>query len=223
MKERPILFNGDMVRAILEGRKTQTRRIMKNQPHPDWEPSEYCELHKMVDGDFVLRNGSPVPIGWGVVNFEGDIGYISRLGKPGDQLWVRETWQGPLLSHEEMQADPDWFYQAQNQRYHDVAHCVYAADGGPAPEFVTTDDEWKQCWRPSIHMPRWASRIQLGITCVRVERLNEIGQGDACAEGCPALYEPIDWFRGRWESINGAGSWAENPWVWVIEFKVIKP
>ena len=105
------------------------------------------------------------------------------------------------------------------------AYCKYAADGGAPPEFMTMDDDIVARWKPSIHMPKWAARIWLEISSVRVERLQSISRGDAMAEGCPFPNmadgeDPRDWFAEVWKSTGG--DWAANPWVWVIDFKRIE-
>ena len=191
MKERPILFSAPMVQAILDGRKTQTRRVVKPQPT------------EFVGGPGVtLQDGSPAPL----IPLDDSVEPYGReiacpYGKPGDRLWVRETWHDASSS------------------LHSCA--LYRADG--------IDLHWDK-WTPSIHMPRWASRITLEITSVRVERLQEISEADAQAEGWtrrpevstdPQVHKEAarDWFMGLWESINGPGSWDTNPWVWVIEFR----
>jgi len=168
MKERPILFSGPMVRAILEGRKTQTRRIVKPQPLRD-------------RGVMAFNDGEHPQM-------------RCPYGKPGDRLWVRETWCPDV--------EPYTFR--------------YKADG----------DEPLERWRPSIHIPRWASRITLEVVSVRVERLQNISEDDALAEGITLVERgtsPVDQFNKLWESINGPGSWEANPWVWVVEFKRIEP
>jgi hypothetical protein len=165
MNERPILFSGEMVRAILEGRKTQTRRVIKPQ----------------------LR-----------------INYKCPYGQPGDRLWVRETWQCFKPNTEEI----------INPNTVNIRALAYRAT-----------NEWRGKWRPSIHMPRWASRITLEITAVRVERLQDIGEVDAMREGDPTCENThIDWFRALWDSINAKRgySWESNPWVWVVEFQRIR-
>jgi hypothetical protein len=199
MKERPILFSAPMVNALLDGSKTQARRVCKGQ-------RELSNAH-----DFQIHR--------------------CPHGQPGDRLWVKETWQGPLV--EDMDD-----YRSEPADFHKPEFCEYAADGGPAPEFMTTDDELVCRWRPSIFMPRWASRILLEITAVRVERLQDISEEDARAEGiqheldgwidytnpsCQMCMTPADSYRTLWESINGAGSWDANPYVWVLEFKRIEP
>lgn len=175
MKEKPILFSGEMVKAILEGRKTQTRRIIK----PRYLP---------VVEECLRVNGK-----WVFDTFDYDLGAIS--GRPGDRLWVKETFLNNALDG----YPPIYFYRA---------------DGNEKP----ADRHWK----PSIFMPRKASRITLEITGVRVERLKDMKAGDAEAEGCDSSTDCRDNladFKALWESINGEGSWDANPWVWVIEFK----
>lgn len=225
MKERGMIFNGEMVRAILDGRKTQTRRIMAPQPADD---IERC----------IFPN--PEAIGWksSLRHKHGSTtAHFCHYGKPGDRIWVRETFQGPLFDYDLMDSyckDPTPFEKPE--------FCVYKADGVPAPEFYDADDELHCCWRPSIHMPRWASRILLEITNVRVERLNAISEEDAEAEGIDmeALYDSQDCydciadhnmtgrptvtgtFKYLWESIYGEEGWKSNPWVWVIEFKRVE-
>jgi hypothetical protein len=215
MKERPILFNAAMIRAILAGQKTQTRRIVK-------------QLDPSMGACTKDLHGNPMSVCWAY----GGAVIHCPYGQPGDRLWVRETFQGPLWDGDftDKPADP-----------HSAKYCVYKADGGPMPEYVDGDDNLCQGWRPSIHMPRWASRILLEIVSVRVERLNDISEADARAEGVqadraggfyidttdarhatPVGASPIVAFQSLWESINGAGSWGVNPWVWVVEFKRIE-
>jgi len=189
--ERPILLKDEMVRAILDGRKTQTRRVMKPQP----------------EGGLDFTPFAP----FGVVNGKGNP-LICRHGQPGDRLWVRETWQH---LHNEGQKAEEFEQWQQNS-----IDCFYLAD-----ESSPNNKPMSGRWRPSIHMPRWASRITLEITDVRVERLQDISNEDAVAEGigtpCDMRYAALDAFKPLWESINGHDSWEANPWVWVIEFKRI--
>lgn len=199
MKERPILFSAPMVRAILDGRKTQTRRIV-NKKHLQFL-SNITE--NFLDGKWDQR---PFP-----------------YGKPGDRLWVRET---------------HWMDKR------DILCAVmdldgFAVDAHPAGrnKFVKdfhslkNNKFWKK--RPSIHMPRIASRILLEVKNVRVERLQDISEEDAIAEGvdgeneaaeigCSWYEKPKRAYRRLWNSINGTGSWDLNPWVWVVEFKVLE-
>ncbi len=215
MTERGMIFNAEMVRAILDGRKMQTRRPVKFPVH---DKNLGCELAgNELAGELSAGN------------------YLnSAFGKPGDRIWVRETFQGPLFDYDLMDSyckDPTPFEKPE--------FCVYKADGVPAPEFYDADDELHCCWRPSIHMPRWACRILLEITNVRVERLNAISEEDARAEGiidggCLNCGEPepcgcanpepdaTDAFAYLWQSIYGQESWNSNPWVWVIEFERVE-
>lgn len=194
MKERPILFSGPMVRAILDGRKTQTRRIVKPQPVGRIDP-----VFSYGDGKLQCAFGPQDR------RKDGSIFWRNAPGDIGDRLWVRETW-GRL------------FYSGDDE-----------------PVFWRADYSMKDLetqalprWKPSIHMPRWASRINLEITGVRVERLNEISEKDAWAEGCEGTDDDVTGgisgyaeYRQLWESINGAGSWDKNPICWVIDFKRI--
>jgi len=214
-----------MVRALLDGTKTQTRRVVKDPARLPPNPADFT------------HNGSAF------VRAEGQTLSVYPMscpyGKPGERLWVRETWQGPLLSEFEVDADADWHMPSRIHQYQNPAHCAYAADGGPAPEFTDADDNQRSGWRPSIHMNRWASRISLEITSVHVERLKDISEHDAEAEGIVydpgeggtyhvsglagcASDEPVSSYRKLWESINGYGSWDANPWVWVVAFNRTK-
>ncbi len=224
-RERPILFNEQMVRAILEGRKTVTRRVMK--PQPDF-------LGSMVDPNTPFKTL--------------DAGLHARItcpyGEPGDRLWVRETWTdvnmcgAPALAY---RADEDIRDLMEEPGFLDDRGAFNYDDPRVKPyPFACWYAELGQArWRPSIHMPRWASRILLEITAVRVERLQDISEEQALAEGVRG--EPCDharqacadigcWgdtakgaFGFLWESLNGEGSWAANPWVWVVEFKRVTP
>ncbi|MBS9488720.1 hypothetical protein ACLH09_22370 [Citrobacter braakii] len=216
MTERGMIFNGDMVRALLDGRKTQTRRIMAIQP----EHSE-LGLRRVIDSKNGRDNGKYF---WSQSDARG-LKMRSKVfgcpyGEVGDRIWVRETYQGPLFDYEHMES-----YLEDSSKFEKSNFCVYKADGKPAPEFFDADDNLHCCWRPSIHMPRWASRILLEITNVRVERLNAINESDAEAEGITDTGFGdllVDGYRYLWKSIYGANSWQVNPWVWVIEFKRIE-
>ena len=200
-KERPILFNADMVNAILDGRKTQTRRIVK--PTKDRNGSG-CQL-------------APCEIA-GEVN-GGDYA-LCPYGQPGDRLWVRENFL--YLMHGDVTAG-------------DIKYCA-SIDSRSAAGSKNPGYWWRK--RPSIHMPRWASRITLEIVSVRVERLKQISERDALQEGI-GLVLADNWpdpkamseavaksrragFKLLWESINGSDSWDTNPWVWVVEFKRVE-
>lgn len=226
-----MIFNGEMVRAILDGRKTQTRRIMAIQP----EHSE-LGLRRVIDSKNGRDNGKYF---WSQSDARG-LKMRSKVfgcpyGEVGDRIWVRETYQGPLFDYEHMES-----YLEDSSKFEKPEFCVYRADGKPAPEFYDADDNLHCGWRPSIHMPRWASRITLEITGVRVGRLQSISDEDVDAE-CfsgdfptsvlPELFPgvPDDWahlsmqecYGVLWKSIYGEESWQANPWVWVIEFKVV--
>ncbi|WP_447868678.1 hypothetical protein [Rahnella aceris] len=196
MKERPILFNAEMVKAILSGRKTQTRRIIK---FPLLDKSMGCELAgNELAGEVNAGDYRNCPL-W-----------------PGDQLWVREAiFPAPL----EMQSEPPrktlW-----NIAYRDGQQLVKLAPAAYNPTIYNYER-----WTPSIHMPRWASRIDLLITGVRVERLQDISNADIRAEGAAQFgctHHRLK-FQSLWESIYGDDSWQANPWVWVIEFERVAP
>ncbi|MBF8806959.1 hypothetical protein LG197_17615 [Pseudomonas asiatica] len=249
-KERPILFSGPMIRALLDGRKTVTRRALSAR---DLKEIDYAvrlgECHALpAEGDSMHPN---------------DTSYyaeLCRFGLPGDRLWVRETWL------EDPEDDGTWAYTQYMgckgsplsdipKRFQKPEHCIFRAswDGSALR------------WRPSIHMPRWASRILLEVTDVRVERLQDISDDQAKAEGMVytdfgmqerpgkgsidggKTFHPLKpqqapgwhagdathpdqcldrarWaFANLWEKINGENSWDANPWVWVVEFKRVEP
>ncbi|ECQ2017268.1 hypothetical protein FZ146_08610 [Salmonella enterica] len=199
MKERGMIFNAEMVRAILDGRKTQTRRPVK---FPLIDKNMGCELAgNELAGELAAHNY-----------------WNSPYGKPGDRIWVRET----LRVH---------------SRATDVATLVYRASVRNSwteqthrvPIAVCDKPATPEKWTPSIHMPRWASRILLEITDVRVERLRDLSEEDAKSEGItpPAGGVLPGWeyrinFRDLWMDIYGTDSWEANPWVWVIEFKRVE-
>lgn len=209
MKERPILFSAPMVRALLDGSKTQTRRVVKSQPTNGWE-FENPPVFGRITSPHPKRGrfGAFIQRGLGTDFPETDL-IPCPYGQSGDRLWVRETW---CHKWDDMHGYLDeYWYRASTP---DVDH----ADG-----------DGKSPWKPSIHMPRAASRITLEITGVRVERLQAISEADAIAEGAQwaACGSPQEGshkagYAQLWESINGPGSWDKNPWVWVVEFKVAK-
>lgn len=245
-----MIFNGEMVRAILDGRKTQTRRIMKVQPSDGFHPTHNgydldLNAHWYTPG-VVDKNGYLQPAKKDVFGVaDENEGYTCPFGAVGDRIWVRETWG--VVSHE---LDEDgriqpWRPDRPATAIHEMpfgngyynGHAIYAADG----EFTWGDDDGyedgRSCWKPSIHMPRAACRILLEVTGVRVERLNSISQEDAQSEGMELtgwrptysdpdsggeVWTPYDNFAQLWESIYGEESWKANPWVWVIEFKLIE-
>lgn len=202
MTDRPILFSAPMVRAILAGTKTQTRRVVK-LPHQNplgvWEP-------QTIGGPNGgrLSNGNTIPEQGAIWHTRTGDSIGCPYGQPGDRLWVRETFA--LLNDSK---DPENYRATRTM---------------PPPVLP---------WRPSIHMPRWASRITLDITGVRVERLQDISEADALAEGIVQLKDggyglpagehyhsadPRQSYLSLWEAINGPGSVEANPWVWVVEF-----
>ena len=202
-KEGPILFNGAMVRAIIDGRKTQTRRIVKPQPEA-WS-------HDTVGYELAMPECRPLyPYSFCKA--------YCKLGEVGDRLWVRETCRA-----EELPSGLDGVRYAADDAFREIENTEIGSDLW-FDLFSYSNARGKQV--PSIHMPRWASRINLEITGVRVERLNEISRADAIAEGCEMPTQrkgmhpwPEIQFESLWESINGTGSWAANPFVWVVEFK----
>lgn len=184
MKERPILMSAPMVRALLAGTKTQTRRVVKPQPPADKPRSAWFE---------------PGVMGWAPPQVPAGDWHRVRCpyGQPGGRLWVRESTAEDCIGS--------------------ASFARYTADG------FTSQLAWwysrKSC--PSIHMPRWASRILLEIVDVRVERLQDISDADVVAEGiatAPAGEYGIAAYRSLWNDINGPGSWAANPWVWCVSF-----
>lgn len=221
MKERGMIFNAEMVRALLDGRKTQTRRPVKFPVH---DKNLGCELSgnelsgELSAGDYLN----------------------SAFGKPGDRIWVREAYRFPASLDDVSPTGVGEMAVATGYRK-PWAPTFYEFTG-------TFSDGWKGFetppkvsdagkLRPSIHMPRWASRILLEITDVRVERLNSISQEDAQAEGLELtgwrptysdpdsggeVMTPYDNFAELWSSIYGDESWQANPWVWVIEFKRVE-
>jgi len=217
MKERPILFSAPMVRALLDGSKTQTRRIMKVQP--DEHAAVTVERYYPT---VINRHGDDEPGHeiFGAWWADGECGLACPYGQPGDRLWVKEThWRDDEDVAILYAADPNDFEIVQRNKI----------DTG-SPRYN---------WKPSIHMPRVASRITLEIVSVRVERLQDISEADAKAEGCDQTGVGTGRFDANgneqevgsysasyyelWQSINGPGSWSANPRVWVVEFKVVKP
>ncbi|WP_447870260.1 hypothetical protein [Serratia fonticola] len=216
MKERPVLFNGDMVRAILDGRKTQTRRVIKPQPtlseHTgfNWKGYAYGigSCHKDTVRNFA------------------NCFKTCPFGQVGDRLWVRETWQ---LIHSEYDEDEITYAPSIPEQQDSYWQPVYEVD------FKGESRETRGFpWRPSIHMPRHACRLVLEITSVRVELLDDISEKDALAEGFASdakvtesgddytgLYAS-DRFSDTWQKIYGQKSLLENPWVWVITFKRVE-
>jgi len=233
IKERGILFSAPMVRALLQGRKSVTRRAVKGVAL-DW--LEEFEPSYVADPE----NG------------------MCPYGKPGDRLWVRETWGVIRHDFDEHGNMIDWTPDRAATPIREMpfghgyysGHVIYRADGEAT--WAGDDDgsgDDRSCWKPSIHMPRIASRILLEITGVRIERL-QAGEGETAfesryiAEGINRIHhgdgeyyfhafkdeagpgnwiDPFDAWRELWVSINGAEAWNTNPWVWVVEFKRVMP
>lgn len=213
MRERGITFNAEMVRAVLEGRKTQTRRIMKVQPE-----SNQLGLLRITDS---TKHSDIGKYHWAESNATGTHTrsklFSCPFGAVGDRLYVRET-HSIRVEPSEYSPGAAWYRESDIGRQW---------EGGIR-------------WHPSIHMPRWASRITLEITGVRVERSQDITEQDAAAEGVPPAGDLLpDYpdtyltpkgdfataevaFQRLWESIYGEESWQANPWVWVIEFKRVE-
>lgn len=228
MRESPILFSAPMVRAILDGRKTVARRIMKPQPtwgsHPKGNGSMYCAEWK---GRLLGLDGARE---WLLAQ--------CPYGKPGQRLWVKETHRPRVVHSHGMDAcdcaDVEVEYQADGEiRFYSDGYIDDHSSGWCLPKAAQRGN-----FVPSIHMPRWASRITLEVTGVRVERLQAIDRAGALAEGIIDLstpthtafgvpgaslaQHPVRAFELLWESLNGAGSWDANHWVWVVEFRRIE-
>jgi hypothetical protein len=204
-KERPILFSAPMVKAILKGEKTQTRRIVKT-------PKSFGEFIDVFDDDYLAQ--------YGFIAIDTSLGHGFKVrcpyGKVGDRLWVRETFYCNDYRYPDA-APIDELKESLDYKANHESDCDCFFEGS--------------AWRPSIHMPRWASRISLEITNIRTERLHQISEADAIAEGVDAVSmadvprqattsHRAD-FKQLWDKINGADSWDKSPWVWLIEFKKI--
>lgn len=223
VKERPILMSGPMVKAILDGRKTQTRRVVKPQPPDDFD------RHCWFDAPAYGWTNEPEPaINWFTLR--------CRHGLPGERLYIREKWA--LVQWDEDGTD-DWTGSIPKEPP-GLGWSAHHAAGSTYENDCLEDRGFR--WRPSIHMPRWAARIIIEVTGVRVERIQDISDADAIAEGIRRFDEtagqsvytwygvdrstdrnPIGAYRTLWESIHGPGSWDANPWVWAVEFRRIEP
>lgn len=203
MKETPILFSSQMVKAILRGQKVQTRRVMKIQPFP-----QPARMKNWEENNWIPESNS------GKVGIFTPHAYKCPFGKIGDRLWVRETWK----TYKSLD-------DCKPSRIQQGAGVEYFAGGSNLTNFDNEGLHGMGKWRPSIFMPRWASRINLEIINVRVERLNDISGTDCYKEGvgCKSLMQDVIQFKFKmlWDSINEkrGHSWESNPWVWVIEFK----
>ena len=200
MKERPILFSAPMVRALLAGKKTQTRRLLK--PRHDY----FVEDGKAYFEPYVYAVPESIEV-------------PCPYGEPGDRLWVRETW---CVMNKARTTCVTHGHHKKPERGWDI---VFRAD----------EQHQHRGWRSSLFLPRWASRITLEVTGVRVERVQDISEEDARAEGAEPYefsrrvypskhaaeevsFSHREGFHSLWNSINGAKSWQANPWVWVVEF-----
>ncbi len=219
IKERPILFKGEMVRAILEGRKTVTRRVMKDQP-------DDSGIYEMA-----MAPGSGSCFNKWAIKRDGKFKQIKcPYGSRGHRLWVRTN------HYVYKKGTPN------HQIWDEFTDDIRWVDGTYAPDGFPELDGWK--YAPSIHMPRWASRITLEVVSVNVERLQDITEEDAVKEGIEkdlsmggngafgwkdylisggGYFNPIISFKSLWNSINGPDAWDKNPWVWRVEFKVVGP
>lgn len=220
VKERPILFSSEMVRAILDGRKTMTRRVAKDLTEWVGEETQQGPLDRVY---YDAARGVAVNEYQHRVDDTTTAEFKCPYGQPGDRLWVRETFQ---------------LGTCDNPKCHGMAGY---SDGESKlhPDSQPGSESWARLWRriPSIHMPRWASRITLEVTAVRVERLLDITESDALSEGVtipadnpdydeddPCDDDPCNYksaFLYLWDALNarrGYG-WESNPWVWVVEFK----
>lgn len=217
MKERGMIFNAEMVRAILDGRKTQTRRLLKQATGPSLSVDTVEDSPGVAELSWLYGDGPGYEVHEHIKLVH------CPFGKPGDRIWVRETWAEAGAGAPDLQLYRANYPEHVPSRYENVPSA------------------WDVRWKPSIHMPRWASRILLEITDVSVERLNGISEANAEAEGInmEALADSQDCydciadhnmtgrptakgaFKYLWESIYGEENWQANPWVWVIEFKVV--
>lgn len=245
MKERPILFSGPMVRAILAGTKTQTRRVADLPESP-----LFVGLgHPSIEVDGTEEPGPERFAAWGE-----DWNARSPYGQPGDRLWVRETWRTEELDDDDEASGSDIGTDgvrfAADGVFRSIENTIEASERWGVTHNSTDSRKLFSRWRPSIHMPRWACRLELELTQVRVERLQDITEEDAKAEGLKGItkdgrlvkygvpdrdgypgtdddgWEWQDWettpsraFAKLWRCINGPAAWDTNPWVWALTFK----
>lgn len=232
MKERPIIMGAESIRAILAGKKSQTRRIIKPRIYPTAIYEGFIDgQHQLYEsrGGLVYRRNCP-------------------YGVPGDRLWVRETWrimsmpEDPIrfqykadmaVNEERAYEDCGWTCERYEQWYERQARKVQEdcdKAGLPkdedAPGYNWTIETCPTRWQPSIHMPKFAARIWREVVSIRVERVQDITIADAIAEGYETNLrwpDPIDWFRDLWDSLNAkrGHAWSANDWVWVVSFKVV--
>lgn len=224
MTDRPILFSAPMVRALLEGRKTQTRRVLRPQPGPF--DALFSDAGKWWTGDAE----------------SGEVHEVLRVPYAiGDRLWVREAFSVVFGGGMSVSGDGEWDYIVE---YRSGGQIELSYDGHyDSDPYSRLADTQIGDWRPSIHMPRWASRLTLIVTDVRVQRLRDISEADARAEGiCADIavtdahnhwvdlgggdlitgWDARDVYASLWNYINGAGAWHSNPWVMAISFRTIR-
>ncbi len=243
MRERPISFSGSMVRAILAGDKTQTRRIIKD-PNGLYAHLGQQTVHPAVSeivscGDGMFRQTAPEHIKQMYISTFPCHSLRTPYGQPGERLWVREAFRfaaslDRLSPNDVGEKALDAGYRTPwaPTQFEADGHRAGAWHGFDTPPTLTTPGKL----RPSIHMPRWVCRLMLEISSVRAERLNTISEADARAEGCDPwedltgvqdvtvgerLHGYKRAYQHLWEQLNGPGSWQTNPWVWVIEFRVL--
>lgn len=240
MKESPILMDAESVRGVLDGYKSQTRRLVKHRRCHSVPPG--CTLADVSRSAFPDGSGlgwifnstlpSPGSAEWTKKMYPGNEGINCPFGNVGDRLWVRETWQPTIIEDCGTAINYRATDKIFSEKNPEVPWEGFTSD---VDAYEWTCEHYKPHWIPSIHMPRWASRLTLEITNVKAELLHDINEEDAKAEGIRekkgehgslwfgALWEstPVEAFKGRWESIHGKGSWKKNLWLWAISFKQI--
>ena len=218
MTARPILFSGPMIRALLAGEKTQTRRVMSPQP-------VFAQVHSWRGK--TLHDGEARWWCWGRhvfgqvdcngEDFQAAFRPLCPYGVPGDSLWVRETWRA-----EELEDGSDGVRYAADDAFLTIQPTPEAAAA-----WAAADDNGRhgESWRPSIFMPRWASRLLLQVADIRVQRVQAITEQDAWAEGVGDYGFPRDRDQVLWDQLNGKRpgcSWADDPWVWAVTFRRVR-
>lgn len=238
MTDRPILFSAAMVCALLDGRKTQTRRVIKPQPL-QWRVQVIDVGSPTLndEGEWgqweTVWSGPLVP---GMCEPDHDVWHPIRTFRKGDRLWVRETWGVGTRPCPNQGWRDGIEYRADEMAKSPFDHGPLPLHPIEPPEGVEFDDLKGEGWRPSIFMPRWASRLTLKVTDVRIERLADISEKDAVAEGIKHIDSrywqgapkaepsdrPVIAYARLWELINGKGSWLANPYVTATTFTVEK-
>ena len=221
MNEYPLIVTTELIPKVLDGTKTQTRRVIKPQPDlglPEYDRYSHIEVGKYHPTK-VDKNGEQYPGDevFGAYTEDGEWGWVCPYGQVGDRLWVRETWNCFYLDYDGYNGAYDLgeIIKPIPKTKPDYKHCVL---------YRATHDDMNEVWRPSIHIPRWASRITLDITNLRVERLQEIMPHDCILEGIAEEYGDglalRDKFETLWDTLNAKRGhpFESNPWVWVIEW-----